>query len=367
MYIKETSDIKEFVDFQYRLLKKNPNFIGDLKSAAEFLLSDAHPFWETAEKKLFLAISNDQIVGRIAGILNHKYNEFQRENTAFFGFFDCINDTEVASLLFAAAEKWAVEKKCNKIVGPANPSSNYSFGLLVENFDEPNVIMMPYNPPYYIELIEGNGYVKEKDLYAFKWVYDKELFRRLAPVVERINKSNKSIRIETVDIKNLSKAFEDVKAVYNKAWENNWGFVPMTDGEIEQMAREIKPILKKEYVFFARDGEKPVAFCLMLGDMNIALKKLTGRITPFNVLPFLYNYFFKIKSGRLLALGVNKEYRGRGIEVMMILEAIKNAKKLGWDWGELSWTLEDNFKINKTIEKFGGKVYKKYRLYSKVI
>ncbi|MEF3279358.1 MAG: acyl-CoA N-acyltransferase [Elusimicrobiota bacterium] len=365
MHLREALDLNEFVDFPYRLFRNNKNWVGELKGNVKFLLSDKHPFWRCAEKKFFVVEDDGKILGRIAGIINHRYNQFHGENASFFGFFDLINDENVSNLLFSEVEKWAKEKGCSFIMGPANPSSNYSWGVLIDNFDEPNTIMMPYNPSYYQRLIEKNGYIKEKDLYAFKWVYDEAILSRFENVAQRIWDANKGLSIEFGDIKNLSAIFDDVKSVYNKAWEKNWGFVPMSDSEIEQMTKELKPILKKEFIFFARENNIPVAFCLMLPDLNIVLKSLNGKITPLNIFSMFYKYLFKIKSGRMLALGVNAEYRGKGIELLMILKAIETARKLGWEWGELSWTLEDNIKINKTIEKFGGKVYKKYRIYKK--
>jgi GNAT superfamily N-acetyltransferase len=364
MNIRAPITEEEFVELPYILSKKNPYWVCELKKDAIKLISLSHPFWSLAERKLFVCEDKGKIVGRICGIVNKKYNEFHNENGAFFGFFDCIDNDDVSRMLFNAVEKWAKEKGCDFIRGPANPSSNYTWGLLVENFNESNVIMMPYNPPYYIKLIENCGYNKEKDLFAFKWKYDYEVIQKMKILNERILSQNRNLYFEFIDLKKIDLAFNYVKEVYNLAWEKNWGFVPMSEEEVENMTKEIKMILKKEYVFFVKDGDRAVAFCFMLPDFNLALKKLNGSINIFNIIPFLYS-LSKIKSGRMLALGVVEDYRGRGIEVMMILKAIEIAKKLGWEWGELSWTLEDNIKINKTIEKFGGKVYKKYRIYRK--
>ena len=364
MKIREPVDEKEFIELSYILSKNNPYWVCDLRKNFLKLVSNTHPFWLEAERKLFVCEDNGKIVGRICGINNKRYNQFHNEKGAFFGFFDCINDLNVAQALFYSVEKWAKERGCDFIRGPANPSSNYTWGLLVENFNETNVIMMPYNPPYYIDLIENSGYRKEKDLFAFRWIYNDEIISKMKKIEQKIIEENKNLYFEFINTKKIDLAFNYVKDVYNSAWEKNWGFVPMSEKEIENMASEIKPILKKEYVFFVKDKDKPVAFCFILPDFNKALKKVNGSLNIFNLIPFVYT-LFKIKSGRMLALGVIEEYRGKGIEVMIILKAIEIAKKLGWEWGELSWTLEDNLKINKTIEKFGGKIYKKYRIYRK--
>ena len=364
MKVRDPLNEEEFVELPYILSKNNPSWVCDLKKDSIKLISDRHPFWLEAEKKLFVCEDGGKIVGRICGIINKRYNRFHNENGAFFGFFDCIDDLSAAKSLFDAVESWARERKCDFIRGPANPSSNYTWGLLVENFTESNVIMMPYNPEYYVKLVEACGYRKEKDLFAFKWVYDEKIVSRMEKIKERILRENKNLCFEFVDVKKLDLAFDYVKEVYNSAWEKNWGFVPMSDKEIENMASEIRLILKKDYVFFMKDGDRPVAFCFILPDLNKAIKKLNGEFSIFNIIPFLYSVL-RIKSGRMLALGVIEEYRQRGIEILMILKAIEIIKKLGWEWGELSWTLEDNRKINKTIERFGGRIYKRYRIYRK--
>lgn len=366
MRVREAS-IDEFVDYPYILYRGCKNWVGDLKVNTKKLLSTSHPFWERAERRLFVCEKNGRVCGRIAGIINHLHNEFWKEKVCFWGFFDCENELEVSRMLFRAVEDYAKEKGMEILRGPANPSSNYTWGLLVENFDEPNCLMMPYNFEYYQDLVLKNGYVKEKDLYAYKWSIEKEV--SLNPkLIERIKRLNPDISIEHADLSNLRKVFEDVKNVYNKAWEKNWGFVPMTDGEIEEMAKELKFLLKDDYLTFARNAKgEAVAFSLILPDFNIVLSEIGGSINLFNIWKVLWRYLFRIDRGRVLTLGVNYEYRGRGIEALLIGKAIEVAKKYSWRTGELSWTLEDNVKINKTIERFGGVLYKRYRIFRKEI
>ncbi len=365
MRVRE-ADIKEFVDFPYKLYKNTPQWVGDLKKNVVSLISLTHPFWKKAERKLFVVEENGEIKGRIAAIINYAHNEFWKEKCCFFGFFDVENDLDKASILFDEVERYASDNGMKILRGPANPSSNYTWGLLVENFSIPNRVMMPYNFPYYEWLILKNGYVKEKDLYAFEWnIYNIPLFSD--GFIKKIEEKNSDIIVENADLSNLVAVFDDFKNVYNKAWENNWGFVPMSDEEINAMGNELKAVLKKEYLIFARNRNgEAVGFLLMLPDFNYALSAVNGRITPLNFFIFLFR-LFRIKGGRVLTLGVNKEWRGRGIELLMITKAIKTAKKLGWEWGELSWTLEDNIKINRTIEKFGGRLYRKYRIFRKDI
>lgn len=355
--------LPEFIDFPYILFKNHPFWVGNLKKDLLHLLSDNHPFWKHSIRKLFVVRINGKIQGRIAAIVNHNHNNFHNEKCGFFGFFDCINDENVASALFEAASDWLKKQGMEIIRGPVNPSTNETCGLLIEGFDSPPVVLMTYNPPYYIQLIEKNGFSKAKDLYAYKRILNDEFPERLEKIVARLTRGN-NVKIEFADTKNLKEAIGYVQDVYNDAWEKNWGFVPMTAEEIEDMARSLTPILKPEYLFFVKIHGNVAGFTLLLPDLNIPLKIANGQLTLFNIVPFLWK-MRRITSGRVLALGTKKEFRNKGLELLMIKQAILNAKKLNWEFGELSWTLEDNDKINNIIELIGGKLYKKYRIYEK--
>lgn len=365
MFVEEITEkrLPEFIDFPYLFFKNHPFWVGDLKKNVLHLLSDSHPFWKHSIKKLFVVRINGKIQGRIAAIVNYNHNNFHNEKCGFFGFFDCINDEKVSSALFEAASDWLKEQKMEIIRGPVNPSTNETCGLLVDGFDSPPVVMMPYNPPYYAQLIEKAGFSKAKDLLAYKRISNDEFPERLEKIVARLTRRN-NVKIEFIDTKNLKEAIGYVKEVYNEAWSKNWGFVPMTEEEIEDMARSLAPILKPEYLFFVKIHGNVAGFTLLLPDLYIPLKAIHGRITPFNLIPFLLK-MKKTKQGRLLALGVKKEFRNKGLELVMIKQAILIARKLKWEFGELSWTLEDNDKINNIIKAVGGKLYKKYRIYEK--
>lgn len=363
--VKETEDIRAFVDFPYRLYSQSRYWVGELKKDVVRLLSPSHPFWFHAERKLFMAFDGSgNIIGRVAGIVNQNHNSFHNEKCGFFGFFDCVDNAEVSQALLRAAEEWLKSRGMDMVRGPANPSSNETWGMLLEGFDSPNMIMMPYNFSYYNDLAEKAGYCKEKDLFAFKWLTSNGFPQRFSKITDRVVRDG-SVEINLVDISEIDRELDKLKDIYNKAWEKNWGFVPMTQAEIEHMASDLKPLLKSDYLFFASVKGDPAAFCLLLPDFNIPLKAVRGSLTPFNIPIFLWKMFFSIKKGRMLALGVKSEYRNRGLELLMIKQAIESASRMGWEWGELSWTLEDNEKINSLIRDIGGTVYKKYRIYSK--
>lgn len=364
--IRETAekDLGAFIDYPYDLFKGHPHWVGDLKRDVRHLLDTGHPFWRHGERKLLMAYRDGRPVGRIAAIVNHAHNNFHGDKTGFFGFFDCANDKEAAAGLFAAAGAWLKVRGMDSILGPVNPSTNETCGMLSEAFDFPPMVMMPYNPPYYLELAEAAGFTKAKDLYAYRYEAASPLPERFEKILTRMTRDGK-VSIHFADVKNIDAAIAEVKDVYNAAWEKNWGFVPMTAEEMDDLAKALKPMLKPEYLYFARYEGKPAGFVLLLPDFNIALKAVNGALGPLNILPFLYRFAFKLDRGRLLTLGVKKEFRGKGIEMLLIKQAIAGAKKMGWRYGELSWTLEDNALINGTIEAIGGTLYRKYRLYEK--
>ena len=358
------SELDAFIDYPFALFRDHPHWVGELKKDTLHLLGLGHPFWRHSERKLFLACRAGRPAGRIAAIVNSAHNSFHGENCGFFGFFDCAEDQEAAAGLFAAAEKYLRAKGMDKIRGPVNPSTNETCGLLLEGFDSAPMIMMPYNPPYYAGLIEAAGFAKAKDLLAYQLEVAAGFPERFEKIIRRINRGG-NITVDLVDIRKLDAAIADLKDVYNSAWEKNWGFVPMTEAELDDLGRALKPMLKPDYLFFARVDGKPAAFCLMLPDFNVPLKAARGVLNPLTILPFLYKMKFKIRAGRMLTLGVKKEFRGRGLEMFLIKKAIESGEKMGWEYGEMSWTLEDNALINNTIESVGGKVYKKYRIYEK--
>jgi len=364
--IKELPEaqLSAFIDYPYALFRDHPHWVGELKKDTLHLLGLGHPFWRHGERKLLMAYRDGRPVGRLAAIVNSAHNSFHGENCGFFGFFDCEDDKGAAAGLFAAAEKHLRMKGMDIVRGPVNPSTNETCGLLVEGFDSPPMIMMTYNPPYYSGLIEAAGFARAKDLLAFNMAVPAGLPARFEKLLKRINRSG-NITVDFVQIKKLDAAIADLKDIYNSAWEKNWGFIPMTEAELDDLGLALKPMLKPDYLFFARVDGKPAAFCLMLPDFNVPLKAARGSLNPLTILPFLYKMLFKVRAGRMLTLGVKKEFRGRGLEMFLIQKAMESGKKMGWEYGEMSWTLEDNTLINHTIESVCGKVYKKYRIYEK--
>jgi hypothetical protein len=244
-----------FVDLPWSIYRDDPLWVPPLKaSVRELLDSERHPFFgggKGGEHELFLAWDRGQVVGRVAAILNHAHNRFHHEKIAFFGFFECTDRAEVARALLEAVESWARHHGVSAVRGPMNPSTNYECGLLVEGFDRSPVLMMTYNPEYYAALIEGAGYAKVKDLYAYFSPVHGAHQERVERLAERTRQRNPGLRTRPVNLKDFNAEVSLVQEIYNSAWNNNWGFVPMTDAEIEWLAKELKPLVQKDLLRFA--------------------------------------------------------------------------------------------------------------------
>ncbi|MDD5688360.1 MAG: hypothetical protein PHE88_11090 [Elusimicrobia bacterium] len=357
--------LNEFIKFPFKLYKGTPYekfWVPPLIAESKKLFSPKNPFWKHSKIKIFLAEENDKISGRIAAIIDDNFNSFQKEKCGFFGYFDCVNDVNVARELLSEAKKYLKSEGMEVIRGPMNPSTNDECGLLIDGFDSLPVIMMPYNPPYYMGLIENSGLQKVKDLYAWVRSAKDDAPPRIAKIVEHIKKKE-NIRVRNFDLKNFERDAQYFKDIYNSAWEKNWGFVPMNNEEIDYMAEGLKPLIDTRIFHFLEVNGVPVAATLTVPDYNFVLKKLNGKMGIIGVLKFLY-WKRKIKFVRLMALGVKKEFRSKGLEAILYCEILNACRKYGYPaGGELSWTLEDNDLINKGIEAMGGKLYKKYRIY----
>jgi GNAT superfamily N-acetyltransferase len=327
-----------------------------------------NPFYKHATSTLFLAERNGKVVGRIGGIINHRHNEVHEEKAGAFGFFECIDDIEVAKALFSEAEKCLREAGMSVIRGPYHPSSNDEQGILVDGFDRPPVLLMTYNPRYYPKLIEACGYGKAMDLYAWLLRADQSRSEKLARVSERIRERS-NITIRHLDKKHFNAEADRIRELYNAAWELNWGFVPLTDAEFDFMAKDLKQIFDPEFVLFAEKDGKTVGFSLSLPDINQAF--LAGPRIPANALNLpigLWNLLTKkkkIDTVRIVILGVLKEYRSLGIDALLYNETIERARRKGIKYGEASWILENNDPMNRACEMMNGEKYKTYRIYEK--
>ena len=366
---RQPRDVSRFLNFAYSIYGDDPNWVAPLLMDVKKVFSDANPMFQHAEMQLWMARRDGRDVGRIAGIIERHHNEFHGERTAFFGFFECVDDPDVSAKLFETVSAWAKQKGMTRILGPMNPTTNDECGLLVDGYDSPPVIMMTYNPRYYATLIEGAGCTKAKDLLAFGFDIANGPKERFSRFMGKFRKREPDIRILPIAKKTLTAQLAKVKAVYNTAWEKNWGFVPMTDAEIDFMAARLKPLLTDGLAFVAETPQEPVGFVLALPDFNEAFKPMKGKLLSpgiFTALPYLLGWKVP-KYLRCLTLGVTAKYRGRGIEAAMLAEALDASLRLGIQRGEASWILEDNTAVQRVIAMFGGEVYKTYRVYERAV
>ncbi len=364
-------DLKRFIDFPYRLHARDPVWVPPLRRDVDLLLSRSkNPFFEHAEAEYFLAERDGDVVGRIAAISNRLHNETHGDRVGFFGFFESIDDQHVATALLDAAARWCRERNHDVLRGPASFSVNDECGLLVDGFESPPTLMMPHNPRYYIDLLERAGFTKAKDL----WVYQGGSEEQYVPVPERLARGTELIRqrqgitLRALDLKNFQHEVERIKELYNAAWEKNWGFVPMTEHEIDHLAEQFKPVVIPDLVPMAEKDGKLIGFGIALPDLNVVFRRhRSGRLFPM-ILDLLWSLKMKrIRRARILLLGVLPEYRGKGIDAMLYHWIWTKSGDRKIYWGEAGWILEDNPAMNAGLEKMTFRVYKTYRLYDRPI
>ena len=357
--------IKEFIDFPHDLYAGDPNYVPELFVAQKAMLNPAkHPFYEHSKLQLFLAYDDQKIVGRIAAIRNNNHNKFAGENDGFFGFFECINDYEVAKKLFDAAAAWCKKEGLSRVLGPASFSTNEIFGWHLDAFDLPPMLSMGYNKSYYPGFADKYGFSKFTDHYAYyvvrKKVSEKSL-RVCDAFEERLKK--KGIVIRTVNMKNYEEEAKKAKLVFNSAWEKNTGFVPMTDNEFMYLAKDMKSIMDPNLCYVAEVDGKFIGFSFTFPDFNQVLKDVKrGRLLPFGIFKLLFNRR-KINRVRIVVMGVVEGYRKQGIEAIFFAKTIDYAKKKNYHGGEASLILENNDMMNQALKNLEAEVYKTYRVY----
>ncbi|MCB5230798.1 MAG: GNAT family N-acetyltransferase [Candidatus Cloacimonas sp.] len=365
--IKHPKDIKKFVTFPFGLYKDDPVWVPPLiGDQMNYFNPSKNPYYDHSEVQLFLAERNGKIVGRITAHTNKQHNLFHNDNVGFFGFFESVDDQEVADRLLKTATDWLKLHGCDIIRGPMNLSVNDECGLLIDNFSTPPFVMMTHNLPYYESLILNHGFVKSKDLYAYHMISDNipDRLQRFADIIHK--KEGVKVTSLAKNKEDLKRDLETIFTIYRSAWERNWGFVPMTTKEFDNLVKTLLPIVDPDLVFIAYYNDEPVGFSVALPDYNIILKKMKGRVLPFGAFKALY-YKNKLSRLRVLVMGLIKEYQKRGIDGLFYYHTFKNGLAKGYNEGEFSWVLEDNYEMNNVAKKLGATVHKTYRVFDKSI
>lgn len=362
--VESSGQLRDFIKYPFKLYKDVPQYVYPLLvERKEFFDPKKNPFYRTAKVKLFLAMRDGEVVGRIATCVNFRHNEYQHEKTGFFGFFDTPDDYEIASRLLKVAMITLKKEGMETMRGPMNFSTNHEIGFVIEGFDTPPTVMMPWNFPYQVKLAERFGLKKSMDLLAWHLTRDDGIPERIDRVVGKMHERSK-VTLRSLNMKDFDNEVKRLNTVYNAAWAPNWGFVPMDEVEFTHMCNQLKQIVEPELVLIAEYEGKPVAFSVALPDINQALIHLKGRLLPFGILKLLWHTKVrnKVTTVRLITMGVIPEFQKRAIDMVFFVNTFKKASALGYHTGELSWTLETNELMIRSAEEMGGKLKKKYRI-----
>jgi len=353
-----------FLELPWRLCRADPNWVPPLRGEQKALVGyKRHPFYERNEVETFLAVRGKEVCGRIAAIHNRVHNEQHGERRGFVGFFESVDDQEVASALFEAARAWLAERGLEGLRGPVNPSLHYTVGLLVDGFDSPPTFMMTYNPPYYPRLFERHGFQKSQDLYAYYGHVDMlpSSSAKLGPIADQIIERY-GIKTRTLDASRFREDVETFLHVYNKSLVGTWGFAPMSDAEVKRTAAGLRHLIVPEMAAAAEIDGKVVGVVFCLPDYNPVIRAIDGRLFPFGFLRLL-RAKRRIKRVRLLAANVVPEYQLLGVGLVLLRALVPQALELGYREVEYSWVLESNRLSRGSLEKGGARRIKTYRVY----
>ncbi len=355
---------KDFLNLPWQIYADDPHWIPPLRSHQKEMVGFAsHPFYGQADAQAFVAYRDGQPSGRLLVLINPAHNEQYDERIGFWGFFECINEPSVASGLFQAARSWLAERDIQVMRGPCNPSLNYEIGLLIEGFDSSPVFMMTYNKPYYADLVESCGFKQCEDLYAFYGHVDmlKALDKKLTFVVDEATRRFK-ITTRQLDRSRFNDEVRMFLRIYNRSLVNTWGFVPLTDAEVDHMAKSLKMLIVPEMTSVAEIDGCPIGAMFGLLDYNPRIREIDGRLFPFGFVRLLWNRK-AIKRIRLISTNVLPEYQRWGVGLVLVAKIVPEVLKWGITEAEFSWVLSSNQLSRSTLERGGAKRYKTYRLY----
>ena len=355
-------DLERFIAFPFALHRGDAGWAPPLRRDVRTQLSPKNPFFRHAEAAHFLAERDGNVAGRITATWNRAHDAAHGDRAGFFGFFESVDDSGVASALFDRAAAWLARRGLATMRGPVSLSTNDEAGLLVEGFDTPATLLMPHNPRYYVPLVEGAGFAKAKDLFAYQRV-PTELPERLVAAA-RLFAKRRAITIRSLDRRRFDEEIDRVKVLYNRSWEHNWGFVPMDDAEIDFLAAQLKPVVVPELVSFAEVGGEPIGVAVALPDLNVALRRNpSGRLFPGLLRIALAAR--RIDRLRVFMLGTLPEWRGKGVDALLYKEIWEQARRKGYRWAEAGWVLEDNHPMRNALANMGFEAYKRYRIYER--
>jgi GNAT superfamily N-acetyltransferase len=369
---KTPAEIKQYIKFAWKIYRSDetlnkhwvPHPIADYIKTLD---QSRYPLWEHADRACFTAWRNGEMVGTITATENRRHNEVHQDKVGFWGFFECINDKDVAAALFDAAKTWLKSKGLTAMRGPVSPSMNDQLGMLSVGYDSPPVFLMTYNPPYYHDLCNANGFQNVQEIVAFYVDQTTIDYTRLKRLADGLTNRYK-VKLRKADLKRWEEEAKIIFKLYNIAWEKNWGFVPFTEKEFFGLAKDLKQIADADFIYIMENEQGEAIGCsVALPDMNVPLKHVNGNpFTPLGLIKFLW-YSKKITLIRTIIMGVVPEYRNKGLDSIFHSAAIENGIRKGMKASELSWVLKNNTQMMRLGEAIGGKAYKEYVIYERSI
>jgi GNAT superfamily N-acetyltransferase len=361
--IKTAEDIKQFVKFPWLIYKNDANWVPPLiHDQINFLTPEKNPYFQHSKVLLLMAFRDGHPVGRLSVHENILHVNKYKEKVGFFGFFECIHDLDVARAMFDHGKNWLKKLGYSKMRGPANFSINGEYSLLVKGFDSPPVIMMTYNPWYYVELLEELGFKTSQEMYAYQMFRDQGLPEVVSKRAAEVGKNHPEFKVRKMRKKDLATETKIVQKIYNDAWDKNWGAVPFTEKEIIALAKELSMILDEDIAFVGEINGQPIGFSLSVPDANQALKAANGKLFPFGIFKLMLKKRH-ITGVRILVMGVLEQYRHQGFDTLFYKKTYDEARKKGYLTGEASLINESNKPMRGVLERLGARIYKTYRMY----
>jgi len=365
--VHSTGDLRRFIRLPFRLYRDEPKWVAPLIfERRQFLDRRKNPFFEHGRAEYFLALRDGRPVGRITAQVDDNFQRFQGNRWGWFGFFECERDPEAAGALLDRAEQWLRGQGCDRMVGPADFTTNDECGVLVEGYDLRPMILEPWHPPYYRDLLESQGLSKRIDL--LMWSLEMGRLKQgtsFHPMIHEAAEKAQSehgVVLRAMRRNDLEAEVHRFMDIYNEAWGDNWGFVPITDAEVRFQAENLKPVLSEDWAMIAERNGEVLGAALTLPDINQVLVRMKGRLLPFGWLRFLLGRR-KIDRIRVFALGVRPQHQHLGVAAALFVRHLEASAKTGIPAGEMGWILETNEPMNRAMEGMGGEVVKKYRLF----
>jgi GNAT superfamily N-acetyltransferase len=365
--IQTQKDLRTFVELPYRLYRKDPVWVPPLRSEQHSQFDpQKNPFLKHCDRALFLLEEDGRVVGRIAAFIDHLAVEAWQEPIGLFGYYECMckNSAEDAgaSLLLGAARDWLRQRGMKIMRGPWSFVSQ-EWGMVIEGFTPSPVIMAPYNPPYYNDHLASFGLEKVKDLlcYYISAAEGYQIPERILTLTGAVAKRY-GVRVRPINMKIYDQEVRTVIDLSNRSIIDNWGYSPVTEEEVQAMARDLKAIIRPQGVLFAENAQgEPIGFAIALPDINVLLKGLDGRLFPFGWIKLLVG-LPRLQHYRMFALGVTPEYHGKGID-SLIYRYLYESLSTPEVWVEINYVLEDNVPMNNAILKLNAKPLRRYRIY----